>query len=111
MADFPRFAFNLESEEETQDGILLERAGSGIGRGRALWDTSKRVFNLVFPALEEAEVSELRSFYTTYRGQLFIFRPDPCDAATLGVTFSTPPRYRNLGAGLTRVSFQLVEFP
>ena len=111
MADFPRLAFSLEGEEETQDGVLLERAGSGIGRGRALWDSEKRVFNLVFPALEAAEVTTLRSFYSTYRGQLFIFRPDPCDAATVGVTFSTAPRYRHLGAGLTRVSFQLVEFP
>ena len=67
MAAYPSIPFSLGIEPTIKDGVIVDRAMSGAGRGRNLFTAIKYAFPLRHVAVTTAAKDTLLSFYNANR--------------------------------------------
>ena len=67
MANYPSISFTLASDESIKDGIVVDRAMSGAGKGRNLWTGKKRAYTLKHSGLSATDKGTLETFYDANR--------------------------------------------
>lgn len=108
MATYPAYRQHVTSVARKVDDIQIDRAGNGTARARAFFTVPKYVFEVIHPALTEAERAAIEAFYLANRLLPVDFASD-FTGATHVCLMDGPPEFIPLGASRYRGRIKMVE--